>query len=148
MAVEAGGESSKKNVYADDYLQHLFTFNDISRVADLIAMFHSQQWLAAEKIQFWYGRLGVALVERGEKEKAMSVYKKALTGGLPEKSAEAQPIHLHLGDLLMGKKSHKAALGHYKLALAGKDKRIAKLAQARLNEYEIRSAMSDVKAML
>ncbi len=148
MAVEAGDESSKKDVYATDYLHHLFAVNDISRVADLIAMFHNQQWLPAEKIQFWYGRLGVVLVEQGEREKAMAIYKKALAGGLPEKSAEAQPIHLHLGDLLMVEKRHKAALGHYQLALAGKDKRIAKLAQSRLNEYEIRSAISDVKAML
>ncbi|MEN8257052.1 MAG: tetratricopeptide repeat protein [Thermodesulfobacteriota bacterium] len=148
MAVEAGGESSKKGVYAADYLHQLFVLNDMGRVADLIAMFHGQQWLPDNQIQFWYGRLGGALVARGEKEKAITIYKRSLAGALPETSAEAQPIHLYLGDLLMAKKSDKEALGHYRLAQSGKDKRVAKLAQARLNEYEIRGAMSDVEAML
>ena len=93
-------------------------------------------------------RLGGTYYRKNKMEKAIAIYKKALAGDLPEKSVEAQPIHLHLGDLLMANKSHKAALGHYRLAQAGKDKRIATLAQTRLNEYEIRSAMSDVKAML
>ncbi len=148
MAVESGGGQDKKGIYAADYLHHLFAQNDLDRVADLVAMFHDQQWLPAQRIQYWYGRLGLELSQKGEKKAAAAIYKRALAEGLPEDSPEAQPIHLHLGDLLMAQKSHKEALAHYRLAQAGQDKRVAQLAQARLNGYQISGAMAEVEAML
>ncbi len=147
MAVEAGGEQEKKGVYAADYLRQLFALDKLDRVADLVAMFHEQQWLPSAQIQYWYGRLGLELSQNGKAEAAAAIYKKALADGLPEKSPEAQPIHLHLGDLLLAKQNHKEALGHYRLAQAGQDKRVAQLAEARLNEYQIRGGLVEVGAM-
>ncbi|MBU0681551.1 MAG: tetratricopeptide repeat protein [Proteobacteria bacterium] len=147
MAVESGGKQEKKGVYAADYLQQLFALNDLERVADLIAMFREQQWLPAQQIQYWYGRLGVELSRDGKNEAAAGLYQRALAEGLPETSAEAQPIHLHLADLLMVQKKYQEALGHYRLAQLGQDKIIAQLAESRLNEYQIQGLMADVEAM-
>lgn len=147
MAVEAGEGQEKKDVYADDYLHQLFALNDLDRVADLVAMFREQQWLPAQRIQYWYGQLGLELSRKGKNRAALVIYARALAEGLPETSPEAQPIHLHLGDLLMAQKRDNEALGHYRLAQSGQDKRIAQLAEARLNEYQIRGAMADVEAM-
>lgn len=148
MAVESGGQQEKKGVYGADYLRLLFALNDLSPVADLVAMFHEQQWLGPGQIQYWYGRLGQEFAKEGKGEAAVVIYKRALAKGLSATSSEAQPIHLHLGDLLMSQKYQKEALGHYRLAQAGPDKRITQLALARLNDYQIRGQMAEVGAML
>jgi tetratricopeptide (TPR) repeat protein len=147
MAVESGAKQDKKGVYAADYLRQLFALNDLERVADLIAMFHGQQWLPTQQIQYWYGRLGVELTRDGKNEAAAGLYQRALAEGLPETSAEAQPIHLHLADLLMVQKKYQEALGHYRLAQGGQDKIIAQLAETRLNGYQIQGLTADVEAM-
>ncbi len=148
MAVEAGGQQAKKGVYAADYLRQLFALNDLDQVADLVALFHEEKWLPVGAIQYWYGRLGGELAQEGKTQAASAIYKKALTDGLPETSLEAQPIHLYLADLLMAERESDEALRHYQLALTGQDKRIAQLAQSRLNEFQIRGVMTEVEAML
>ncbi len=147
MAVESGSQQDKKGVYAADYLHQLFALSDLERVADLVAMFHEGQWLPDPQIQYWYGRLGLVLSQEGKLEAAAAIFSRALADDLPETSPEAQPIHLHFGDVLMAQKKHKQAIDHYRLAKSGVDDRIVKLAEARLNEYQIRGVMADVEAM-
>ncbi|PLX49633.1 MAG: hypothetical protein C0613_07045 [Desulfobulbaceae bacterium] len=148
MAVESAGQGERRGVYADSYLRQLFSLGQLDRVADLVAMFHAGEWLPAEEIQYWYGRLGLGLAGQGRQAAAIAAYNRALTDALPEKSAEAQPIHLHLGDLLVNQRRYEEAVKHYRLAKDGQDDRLARMAEARLNENRIRETMADVDAML
>lgn len=147
MAVESGGQQERKGVYAAAYLEQLFVAQDLELVADLIAMFHGQEWLPPQRIQYWYGRLGVELAKAGEKEAATAIAKRALADDLPATSPEVQPIHLHLGDLLVAQQRYPEAVVHYRLALAGEDERLAQLARTRLNEEQIRSIRVEVEGM-
>jgi tetratricopeptide (TPR) repeat protein len=147
MAVESGGQQERKGVYAAAYLEQLFVAQDLEPVADLIAMFHDQEWLPPQRIQYWYGPLGVELAKAGEKEAATAIAKRALADDLPATSPEVQPIHLHLGDLLVAQQRYPEAVVHYRLALAGEDERLAQLARTRLNEEQIRSIRVEVEGM-
>jgi tetratricopeptide (TPR) repeat protein len=148
MAVESGSGQQRRGIYADDYLRQLFAQDALASVADLLAMFHEQQWLAPRQLQHWYGRLGSALVKAGKRSEAVACYRRALAQGMPATSPESQPIHLQLGDLLMARQKPQEALGHYRLAQAGQDKTMAHLAETRLNDYEIRGIVAEVKPML
>jgi tetratricopeptide (TPR) repeat protein len=148
MAVEASSETENRAVAATNYLRLLFEVGDVSKARDLLVMFQKKDWLEPNKLQYWYGQLGQYQEQHGQARLAMQTYKRALADGMPEKSMEAQPIHLYLGDLLVASGLQEEALNYYRKAMAGKDDAIKQLAQAKMVQLRIDASMADVEPML
>ena len=148
MAVEASSETGNRARAATHYLHLLFDVGDVSKVKGLLTMFQEKDWLEPDKLQYWYGRLGQYQEQHGQIRLAMQTYKRALAEGMPEKSVQAQPIHLYLGNLLAADGVPKEAMNYYRKAMAGKDDAIKRLAEAKMAQARIEASMADVESML
>jgi NADH-quinone oxidoreductase subunit E len=142
------GELMESGLVAGEVGIFLFEVGDVSKVRDLLAMFQEKDWLEPDKLQYWYGRLGQYQEQHGQARLAMQTYKRALADGMPEKSTEAQPIHLYLGNLLAADGLQDEAMDYYRKAMAGTDAVIKLLAQANLAQAGVEAAMADVESML
>lgn len=148
MAVETGAETENRASAASHYLRLLFEVGDVSKVSGLLAMFQEKDWLEPNKLQYWYGKLGKYQEDRGRLRLAKQTYKRALSDGMPEKSMEAQPIHLYLADLLVADGLQNEAMDYYRKAVAGQNDAIKRLAQAKMDQAKIQATVAEVEPML
>lgn len=148
MAVEASSESGNRARAASHYLRLLFDVGDVSKVPDLLAMFQEKDWLEPDKLQYWYGHLGQVQEQQGQLRLAMQTYKRALADGMPEKSIEAQPLHLYLADLLVADGLVQESMDYYRKAAAGQNDAIRRLAETKMAQAKIKESMADVEPML
>ncbi len=148
MAVEAADEFDNRATAANHYLRLIFDVGDVTKVTPLLALFQEKDWLEPNMLQYWYGRLGQYQEKQGQLRFAMQTYKRALADGMPEKSIEAQPIHLYLADLLVADGLQDEAMDYYRKAMAGKNDAIKRLAQTKMTQTKIKASMAEVEPML
>ena len=148
MAVEASSEIDNRAASAVPYLRLLFEVGDMSKVSPLLAMFQKEDWLEPNILQYWYGRLGQYQEAQGRLRDATQTYKRALADGMPEKSVEAQPIHLYLANLLVADGLLQEALEYYRKAMAGQNGAIKRLAESKMMAAKIQTSLAGVEPML
>ena len=130
--------------YARTRLELLFEMQQLDPAAVALERYQRDGWLAAENLQFWYGRLGDARRQRQEYDKAREAYLAAIAEGLPQEGETAQAVQLYLGDVLLRQGDGEAGRAYLEKAVAGPDPLRQEFAKRRLQEQEIDQALLEV----
>jgi len=148
IAVEKPTFAEKKNKYATDYLRILFELDEILGKATILDTFRTENWLAPQELQYWYGKLAERYRKDNNLEKARDAYLAGVAENMPENNEAVQMLQLNLGDvlLLLGKRDE--AMTHFRKALAGPNSLVKKLAEQRVNQEDINRAMADTEAVM
>lgn len=134
--------------YCDSSLRLLLKLKRFEEAEARLLWYQQKKYLVGTKLQYWLGRLGDELRETGDAQGAARVYKAAVTENMDLIGEQAQKIYLHYGDVLFALGEKEESLASFKKAAAGKNQRLVKLAQARLDERDIVQGISEVKAAL
>lgn len=148
IAVENPTFAEKKKQYAGDYLRLLLDQDELLENAAILETFHGEKWLDPGQLQYWYGKLGQEYEAQNNFDKAIEAYRSALADDMPQGDETAQLMHIHLGDALLLQGVTKEGIDNYQKALDGKSELVKKMAQQRLDQEDIKKAMSETEAVL
>ncbi len=120
--------ADKRQEYAERYLGSLEAVGDHGAMLAALDRYGKEEWLAPERVQQWYLRVGEAMLAAGSPAGAEQAFGRALAGDLPADGPVAQRVHFDLGRLLVGSGREEEGATHLQAAAKGPDGRIARLA--------------------